>query len=142
MSRSHGFSCWVPDFQSDSGPFIGTLARACICFEPKTRRHFSGADALHVELTPLANRVQCLFQRVAVLGQGVLDLGRYRRKHTAIHNPISLELAQLLRQHFLCDARYQPPQFSEPVSALMQPPENERFPFATDDIDRSLNRTI
>jgi hypothetical protein len=48
----------------------------------------------------------------------------------------------VLRQHFLCDARYQPPQFSEPVGALMQPPENERFPFATDDIDRRLNRTI
>jgi hypothetical protein len=57
------------------------------------------------------------------------------------HQAIALELAQMLGEHLVSDVGHGSLEIVEAAGpAAPKRPENQRFPFAADDVDRQLHR--
>ena len=55
-----------------------------------TDRRFCGTCPRHVLPPPVTNRLQCVLERSAILGQRIFDLRRNRRIHPTLDNPVGL----------------------------------------------------
>ena len=93
-------------------------------------------DPVGVFASPVAEWPEGVEQGNAEGCQRVLDSGRDLLKVVPGHDPVVGHFAELLDQHLLADARYQPPELAEPVRAGRQMPEHDRLPFATDNRER------
>src|SRR5262249_37448407 len=81
-------------------------------------------------------------QRVAEGRQRVFDPWRYFRVDLAVHDAVALQLAQVLRQHPLADARDAPPQGGEAVRPLLEPAQDDRLPLAAARVQGPLDRRV
>jgi hypothetical protein len=103
-----------------------------------------GSHPLHllhldsVGIAPGAERHQRGRQSSPERRHGVIYARRDLPIVGATYDPISLQLFQLLDQHFFADARYQPAQLSEATSAAAEVEEDERLPFSANDSERNI----
>src|SRR5260370_563563 len=88
---------------------------------------------LLMPITPITQLLQQRPQRPPILRQRIFDLQRNLAVNLSRHNAIPFQLAQMLRQHLARDARDESLQFAEAPHTALEPPKNQRLPFAADD---------
>src|SRR5262249_49728076 len=115
---------------------------ACSSHSAGIWRDFFGSNSLHVSASPLANRFQCALERPAIFRQRVFHFWRNGGVNATRNDAIGLQLAELLDEHLFGDSRNQPAQLRKAICILMKPPQNQRFPLATNHIDRCLYWTV
>src|SRR5262245_13562490 len=103
---------------------------------------FFVSNSLHVCASPLANRLQCALERSAIFRQRVFHFWRNGGVNASRNYAVGLQLAELLDEHFLGYSRNQPTQLRKAIRILMQPPQNQSLPHATNHVDRCLHWTV
>jgi hypothetical protein len=101
-----------------------------------------GADALHVELAPVAEGAEGALEGEAVVGEGVFDLRGDGGVDGAGDDAVGLELAEVLGEHLLGDAGDLAAQLGEAVGALVEPPEDQGFPLAAEDVEGGFDGAV
>src|SRR5262245_46597937 len=124
-------------------PLLGQTARDLrLLLSTGTRRDLFGSNSLHVSASPLAHRFQCALERPAIFRQRVFHFRRNRGVNAPRNDAIGLQLAELLDEHLFGNSRNQPAQLRKAICILMQPPQNQSLPLATNHVDRCLHRTV
>ena len=59
-----------------------------------------------------------------------------------MNDPIALQFAQMLRQHFLCHTWDELPQLTEAVGATLKLKQDQWFPLAADDVGSQFYRAV
>ena len=92
-------------------------------------------------LRPAANRLQWLDQSAAQFGKRVFNLGWNLRINFALYEPIPLEAAQSLREHFLRNTADLALEFGVTSRSAGQNLDDECSPFVGDPIKDKTRRT-
>ena len=87
-----------------------------------------------VFLAPMAKFRHDRTQGLAIFGERIFHLGRDFVKYFSGHDSVTLQFAQLLRQHFLGGIGYAAAQFAKSHGSGQQLKGDDRFPFPADDI--------
>ncbi len=99
-------------------------------------------DARDMRAAPTAGELDERAQALAVVGEGVLHLGRDLRVDLAGDNAVALQLAQLRGQHFLGASRDEPLQFVESADFIAEIPQDQHLPSAANHVDRNFDRAV
>jgi hypothetical protein len=92
-------------------------------------------------LRPRRHFVQRGPKRGAKCGEAVVHVPVSVTDHAPGHQAIAFELTQVLGEHLVSDVGHCSLEIVEAAgSAASERPEDQRFPFAADDIDRELHR--
>src|SRR3954452_25361233 len=115
-------------------------------YPPETQSRLLGRSPAGLQLAqvlgaPGVERDQRLVERLPERRERVLDLGWHLVEHLAVHDVARLELPHLLDQHLLGDAGHLPAQLPEPIRAVVQLPQDARFPLPADHVGRGVQST-
>src|ERR1043166_854012 len=103
---------------------------------------FNGADSIHVQLAPVAHGIQGPLERTTVVGQGILHFRWDGLIHAAMDDAVCLQLAKLLDEHLFRNAGNEAAQLGKAAGLLMQPPENNGFPFSAEDVEGGFDGAV
>src|SRR5262249_28198932 len=141
-------------FSQGQGKGLPRLDVGTVAFQDKLQRDmwlslsagawwdFFGSNSLHVSTSPLANRLQRALERSAIFRQRVFHFGRNGGVNASRNDAIGFQLAELLDEHLFGNSRNQPAQLRKAICILMQPPQNQSLPLATNPVDRCLHWTV
>jgi hypothetical protein len=91
---------------------------------------------------PGAERLQDREEGPAELGDGVLHPGRHLGVDRPLHDAVPLQFPELPGEHLRVDAGEFPLQLGETFDPVAEVPEDERLPFAADDLEGRLDRAV
>jgi kynurenine formamidase len=94
-----------------------------------------------VTLCPGRHPIEDRPQRRAEVSERVIDSQAGLTRDDAHHDAIPLQLAELVSEDLMCDARHGRLQIVEASLLPTEQPQNHRFPLTAHDIKRQFNRT-
>ena len=97
--------------------------------------------ARKIGIAPSVHGCEDRFDAQACRCERVFDLRRHDRPDGARDETVRFKLAQLLREHLGRRVGDGAAQFRVPHRAFEKVPENERLPFAADEVERESNGT-
>src|SRR5580658_7730399 len=92
--------------------------------------------------SPCRHQLKNRLQTFSVPGQRIFHLRRDDGVDLAVHHLVALQLPEMLREHFFRQAGDPFAQLAETFGSALKIKQNQRFPFAADNIGGQLYRTI